>query len=238
MSRRHKKSRHAAPTRRKPLVLIAMFLILIGTGVVDGLITNRWSPSDELERASEAIQNIPATIGAWEGEENELDERSMRIAAATGAVKRTYRHRETGQWVSVTLLCGPHGPISLHPPTVCFTSAGWVVENNPESTDFAFGQDATCHFWQADFGRIQDHARQRIVTNWGWNDGTGWKASANPRFEYAGSPYLFKLYFTSNDDLASEQHKHVRDEFIRLFLDEFDRTVLDQIQDSTSRNEK
>jgi hypothetical protein len=214
-----------------------VFLVLIGGGVVNGFITHRWSPSDELQRAADAIQNVPVTIGEWEGEDAEIDERTMRVAAATGAFKRTYKHRETNDWISVTVMCGPHGPISLHPPTVCFTGAGWDLESDPETADVAFGQNSTCQFWQADFALSEKMQQQRIVTNWGWNNGNGWKASANPRFEYAGSPYLFKLYFTSPADFAAGEKKSLRDDFMRQFLDEFDRTVIDTLNNTTSRNE-
>lgn len=234
MSNHHNKTK---PAKNKPILPIVMFLLLIGGGVVDGFITHRWSPSDELERATAALENVPATIGEWDSTEIELDERSMRVAAATGALKRTYTNRDTNDWISVTVMCGPHGPISLHPPTVCFVGAGWELDSDAETADVPFQQDSTCEFWQADFSKSESQQQQTIVTNWGWNNGSGWKASANPRFEYAGSPYLFKLYFTSTAHLATGEKKAVRDEFMRQFLNEFERTVIDTLKPNISRNE-
>lgn len=234
MSNRHNKTK---PAKNKPILPIVMFLLLIGGGVVDGFITNRWTPSDELQRATEALQNVPVTIGEWEGVNDEIDERTMRVAAATGAIKRIFTNRETNDWISVTVMCGPHGPISLHPPTVCFVGAGWELAGDAETADIPFKQDSTCEFWQAEFARTERLQQQTIVTNWGWNNGSGWKASDNPRFEYAGSPYLFKLYFTSPAHLARDEKKILRDEFMRQFLIEFERTVIDTLKPNNSRNE-
>lgn len=220
-------------SKRNSAILAATILLLLGAGVADGIITNRWAPSDELQRASAAIQNLPLEIGEWTGVDREIDERELKIAAATAFIQRTYTNQTTGDQIIVTCLCGPHGPISLHPPTVCFTGAGWRLTEQEKPENYDLDDQTTCRFWQARFTRRNQLQEEEIVTDWSWNNGEGWKASTNPRFEYAGSPFLYKLYFTSPARLANEQSKSLRDDFVKMFLSEFDRTVLESQQKTT-----
>lgn len=224
------------PTRRLVVVLSALALIAVA-GAVDGYFSQRWVSTELLHEASAALHDLPLTIGEWEGTEGEINPQQLKIAEATGALYRVYRHRTTQESFSVMLLCGPHGPISLHPPTVCFVGAGWNLTAAPESQDYIEGKSPGCQFWQAKFDRSGDLRREAILTDWSWNNGQGWKASTDPRFEFAGSPYLFKLYVTGSAPTDSEADRTVREEFVRQLTHEFDRTVLKRIAKTDSSQE-
>lgn len=214
---------------------VGALVLIVAVGIADGRISNRWISTEALDEASQAMQNLPLTIGEWEGTDGSLTEQQLKIAEATGSLVRVYQHRPTGETVTVMLLCGPHGPISLHPPTVCFVGAGWELTSNPEAQNYADASAPQCAFWQASFARVQEYEQTRILTDWAWNAGNGWSASSDPRFEFAGAPFLYKLYVTSSANGDSEETRLRRTEFLRLLTAEFQRTVLKQVASTDER---
>ncbi len=217
--------------------MVCALTLLVGAGIVDGYFSQRWVSTELLQEASAALHELPLTIGEWEGTEGEINPQQLKIAEATGSLLRVYRHRTTGESFSVMLLCGPHGPISLHPPTVCFVGAGWNLTAAPESHEYVDREATACQFWQARFDRSSDLRRDAILTDWAWNNGQGWKASSDPRFEFAGSPYLFKLYVTGSVPTDSDADRKLRAEFVRELTEAFDRTVLKRIAKTDSSQE-
>jgi len=224
-----KKSEIKKRSHRLLLIGFSSFLLLVAGGIVDGYISHRWVGSDSLEQASSVIRQLPEKIGEWESKNLEISDRILTVAGATGYSKRLYYNEQTGDWISVTLLCGPHGPISLHPPTVCFTGAGWNLTHPKKTVRYSPRENVTAATWQAGFRRQEEFEEQEIVADWSWNDGTGWKASKNPRYEFAGSPYLFKLYIVSDVALTTDETIARRDQFVNALLNELDRTVFSSL---------
>lgn len=233
-----KKSERRMRSTRLLLVTVSSLLLLAASGIVDGYLTHRWSGSESLELAAAALDNLPKTIGEWGSEELEITQQVLTVAGATGYAKRMYQNRETGEWIVVTLLCGEHGPISLHPPTVCFTGAGWRAEGKEQIVKYSPTKDAKATTWQAGFLKREDFEEQNIVADWSWNNGTGWRASNNPRYEFAGSPFLIKLYVISDADLTQENAKDRRDQFVKSLLAEIDRTVFDTLSSIDNQDGK
>src|SRR5262245_44831048 len=110
---------------RQPSALIggAPFVacaVLLASGVLHGLWSGRWQFSDEASKATERLEQVSLAIGDWDGDEHEIDSRQIRAAGATGYLSRRYVNRQTGEVIWCTVLCGPPGPIAVHPPDVCF----------------------------------------------------------------------------------------------------------------------
>ena len=223
------KQPHPQTRRSRILIPFCGLVLIIAAGIADGVITNRWDRSGSLQQVSKLLSDLPKKIGEWESIELEIPPQQLVIAGATGSVARQYTHTKTGASIQVTLLCGPHGPISLHPPTVCFTGAGWTQKTPEQKQEFQKTEDSQHTFWECRFTRENDLREQVILTDWAWSDGSGWVASDNPRFEYASSPFLIKLYITSEASLADGEARAQRDQFVNLLLDEIERTITDPI---------
>lgn len=211
-------------------------LLIVAVGILEGKISHRWGPSNDLKLASTAVETLPETIGDWESEKLEIEEQTLTLAGATGHLKRIYRNPETGEWHVVTLLCGKHGPISLHAPTLCFTGSGWRAAGPEKVVEYSPREGMVAQAWQVAFDRREDFKEEHIMVDWTWNDGSGWRATDNARFEYAGAPYLFKLYVVSDGDQIGGEGKARRDQFVKSLLKELDRTVFDSLTSTNTQD--
>ena len=196
---------------RRDLALCAggLVILLVAAGADAFLNGGINDPQDFIEAAA-SLDRLPATIGSWTSTTGKIDERERRLADIACSVRRKYRHSETGQIVTLTILCGAAGPMSVHPPTACFEGVGYALVAGPTVTGI---EDDTGHgvtLNKASF-RLQDSSLSEVVrVFWGWSTDGQWDAPANPRLTYRGEPVLFKLYVvdrayeTTNDLPQSE----------------------------------
>ena len=99
---------------------------LVACGIVHGFWTDRWAPPAETAQAAERLNAIPLELGEWDGETLEVkaDEAGAGVA---GCIKRRYVHRKSGTTISLFLVCGRPGPVSIHTPEVCYGASGFLV---------------------------------------------------------------------------------------------------------------
>jgi hypothetical protein len=177
----------------KLLPVAAAFLLLAAYGVAEGLWTDRWNTSRAAEIAAARLAGVPSTVGEWEGEDSEMDARVVALAELKGYVQRKYTHRETGGVVSVLLLCGKPGPISVHTPDICFQGQGYVMAAPAQRRGVEAGGLAA-EFWQGRFEHKGALVPEATTALWAWSADGRWQAPDNPRFHFARSGALFKLY--------------------------------------------
>jgi hypothetical protein len=179
--------------RALPLVAVAALLAL--AGLVQGLWTGRWHTSHALEGALARLDAVPLTVGDWQGRALETDEEQRVQAGAAGCLHRRYEDRRTGEVVSILLVCGRPGPVSVHPPDVCFRGAGYEPAAAPARAEVPADAPAPpATFWAAEFVKRDTGLPRRLRVYWAWGaDGT-WDAPANPRLAFARFPVLYKLY--------------------------------------------
>jgi hypothetical protein len=168
--------------------------LLLAAGVVHGLWTERWTPSPALEQACGQVPLVPLVIGDWQGEDLETDAATYALAGARSYWARTYTNRVNGVSVFAILMCGRTGKMAVHTPEVCYRGAGYDLLETPVHTVLRddLGTEAGV-MWSARFAK-QAGTGSDLRLYWGWNDGTGWQAPANPRWDFRGRPYLYKLY--------------------------------------------
>jgi len=137
-------------------------------------------------------------IGQWRGYDLEVSQREREAAGAEKLIRRRYVNMADGRAVELMLLCGPAGPISVHPPTVCLTAGGWTQASQPASVKISGGGTNEADvFWSALFRRMQPDSGLPVQVLWSWNPGSYWMTPAHPRVTFAGRPYLYKLYVIS-----------------------------------------
>src|SRR5260221_3453786 len=101
--------------------LLVGLLLVLATGFVHGLWTNRWKLSDEPGVSCQLLSQVAMNIGDWEGRDlSPLDEQTLTIGEIEGYLTRVYVNRQTGQEVAVMILCGRGGPIAQHTPDICY----------------------------------------------------------------------------------------------------------------------
>src|SRR6516164_3650916 len=96
-------------------VFVALLLIL-ATGFVHGMWTGRWRIDHELEEAAARLDRAPGDIGDWKARPEPIDADSLARAGAIGSWSRSYRNDASGDVLTVILLCGRAGPMSVHRP--------------------------------------------------------------------------------------------------------------------------
>jgi hypothetical protein len=171
------------------LPLAAAVVLLASSAIVHGLWTGRWGLSTDVQAAAARCDDLPMTIGEWDGRAGQLDPGQIQVGEIVGYCSRQYVNRRTKQHVAILLICGRPGPVSVHTPDVCYAATAGYVAGNPDH--YKAGADAdfvTARF--AKPGPTPDPLR----IFWSWSDGGPWSAPENPRLTFGGSGALYKLY--------------------------------------------
>jgi hypothetical protein len=178
--------------------------------------TNRWARSRELEEAVARLNQTPLDSGDWRAEDQELTPREVERGEIAGHLRRRYRNRRTGEVVSVLLLVGRAGPMSVHTPDVCYRGAGYR-QSTPESrAELTLpGTDSVAQFRTADFVKEAPATTSRLRIYWAWNAHGAWEAPDNARTALAGWPAVYKLYVV-RQTVSSNQA--LEDRVVRDFL--------------------
>jgi hypothetical protein len=125
----------------------------------------------------------------------------------------TYLNRSTGDVVNVAVILGPPGPIAVHTPEICYSSKEYKQTSHRRHEDLPEGDS----LWSVSF-RSNSVDAQSFAVYYGWSDGDVWHATYDPRFEYAGSPYLYKLQLAGRSNRVDADADH---EACRRFLEAY-----------------
>lgn len=200
---------------------LAALAIVIASGAVHGIWTGRWSTSRELEDRVAALGRIPRTIGDWRGQALSLDRRTTEVGEIAGYLMRRYEDPR-GDALTVLIVCGRPGPISVHTPEVCYPGAGFVASAPTSKRVIGSGPAGQPdEFWVAEFVKPGAVLPERLRILYAWNSDGIWKASAQPRLEFGASPALYKLYVVVDGAVADQPDRgDVGVEFLRKLLPE------------------
>lgn len=167
--------------------------------VASGVVQRRWAESgDSLRQAVARLENVPDVVGDWKvKQELTIPDRQLAIGEIDGYLSRTYVNETDGKSVNVIIVCGRAGPISVHTPDICFEGQGMRSLRDQEKTDIrAEGSRLIGEFWHCDFANPNAPSSTGVGTFWTWSAGGSWSAPTYPRLEFAGKPYLYKMYVT------------------------------------------
>lgn len=202
------------------LFSITAILLVVGIGIAQGMLSDRWGIPANVTAAAQMLQSIPLTVGKWQGRDGEpLSERAVKVSGAVGYISRSYSN-DSSDVVSVMILCGRPGPISSHAPDVCFEGAGLVqtADAQPRAVPGEAGAKRT--FNTAEFRPPATRPGPNVGTYWGCSvDGREWDAVSDGRFEYAGHPHLYRAIITSTSPMTvAEGETPVIEAFLAEFL--------------------
>lgn len=186
---------------RRDLVLISTGLAVVCCALVADNSVNGHvqDSSDAIHAAVQRLASIPESIGPWTSVDHEISDREQEVAGIVGYIRRTYTNHKTGYEVQLTVLCGPSGPIAVHPPTACFQGIGYSVVSGPTLTRLKAADDVeTWEFNKSSFRQDDASIPDLVRVFWGWSTDGHWKAPSTPRLEFRGKPFLFKIYVTDH----------------------------------------
>jgi hypothetical protein len=179
---------------RQWLAYLTALTVVLATGLVHGLWTQRWSNGGDLGAARARLEHVPLTLGDWHGTALELDAATLARAEVAGYFWRRYLHQGDGRTVTALVLCGRFGPLSVHTPEVCYGAIGFQPMEPPQRVAVPLGpSDKPAEVWTARFEK-QGPVPEYLRVFWGWSAGDGWQAPDNPRFTFRAAPVLYKLY--------------------------------------------
>jgi hypothetical protein len=141
-------------------------------------------------------------------EERDVPPLVLETLRCEGHVHRSYVNRETGETVNVALIVGPSGPTAVHTPEICFSSRAYEI-TDPRETKFfgASGDSDSSSLWKTRF-RSQNAEAGELQVYYGWSTGGAWTASQSPRFEFGGSPLLYKIQVSAQMGPTKEDGPH------------------------------
>jgi hypothetical protein len=176
------------------------------SGIVHGLWTDRWAGSEELAAAVARLDDIALDLGDWRGEE--VQPNPGQFSTVSGHCYRRYQNRRTGASVTVALVCGRPGPVSIHTPDVCYAAGGFEIEP-PSRVTLPAGPDApAAEFWTAQMQKTRATDRTTLRVFWSWNAAGAWEVPDQPRLAFARHEALYKLYLvrelTTTGEAAEE----------------------------------
>ena len=181
------------------LCIVAIVVITVVSGVVEGTLSGRWGPSVDLVAAGQALGSFPKEIGDWEMQkEDQVDEKVLEVLRCTGSLHRVYMNRETGQVVNVALIVGPPGPPSVHVPEICYSSQAHTQEGPRQSVRLAAADGSRDgDFWSLTF-RPNDVNSLPLSVFYAWSSGQRWEAAENPRMSLSGTKILYKIQLAAD----------------------------------------
>jgi hypothetical protein len=173
-------------------ILLAVALTIY-SGVLQGQMRNRWGPSPDTLRAADKLKEIPSQFGDWRLlSTGKLGETAEKMLECAGYIVRNYQNRSTGDLVSVTLLIGPPGPISVHTPEICLPSRNFQALGKREQVAIRDNNGQDDQFWALGY-KAGNLSGDLLRVYYAWSAGGRWTAADDPRFKYAGQPYLYKI---------------------------------------------
>jgi Protein of unknown function (DUF3485) len=206
---------------------LVAFALVVGSGLVHGRLTDRWGTSTALARAVARLDRVPRSIGDWQSQDVAMDRRQIDRAQIQGYLSRKYRNVRDGREISVLLVCGRPGPISVHTPDVCYAGAGYEAGAPPLPGSLAT-EDHRAAVLKARFTKGDALVPETLDIFWAWNARGVWEAPDNPRIKFASCQALFKVYVIagrSGAEAANRVEPAVDEDFARPFLTALDRAL-------------
>src|SRR5262249_10544907 len=202
-------------------------VILIASGAVHGVWTDRWTVSAALAAATDKLADVPLTVGEWDAEALAMDPEQQAAAGISGYAQRRFTHRRTGQSLSVLIVCGRAGPVAVHPPEVCYTASGFELVG--PRTRHSLGPEASqapAEFFVGHFVKKTDATPLHLRIFWSWSSNGAWSAPDDSRIAFASKPVLYKLYLVrpmARGDEPVDEDPGL--EFLRLLLPQLQQTL-------------
>ena len=202
--------------------------ILMGSELLHGRWTDRWSFSGELEAACAKFPkpDEPMIVGDWKGEPGEpLKADDIALGEIAGYINQVFTH-PSGAAVHVLVVCGRPGPIAVHTPEVCLGGEGCTQDGTKQRYPVDLSGSDKVEFWVGQFYWLDGGLRKDRRTFWTYSSNGKWTAEDNPRLSFARFPFLYKIYIVRQ--MSRRDEKLQEDptlDFIKVFMPELQKRL-------------
>lgn len=172
--------------------LATVLSMTVMSGLVHGYLDARWTTERDVQESAANLLQLPEKVGPWVlASDLELPSAAQRVLRCYGYLNREYWNPDTGQRVVVAVLFGPRGPIAVHTPEICYSSAGTQpIGNRVAETIETDGQSD--QLWRIQLGRGDDPSP--VLDVWyAWSEGGPWYAGEYPRLWMTDRLYKIQL---------------------------------------------
>jgi hypothetical protein len=175
------------------LSVVLVLAVTLVCGALYGRLSHRWGPSADMQAAAEKLEGIPGHFGNWKQASSEkMTSSVVKMLQCAGYISRVYVNQVTGEKVNVVVLLGPPGPIAVHTPEICYSSKDYRQQEARKRMAVGKTEGAENEFWSLTF-RSNNLRGDLLRVCYGWSTGDRWSASEQPRYSFAGRPYLYKI---------------------------------------------
>lgn len=191
--------------------------VVLGSGLLHGRHTGRWQPLPPLDEYLARLNAVPPVIGDWQATDMHLDPEELARGGIQGHVYRSYHNRKTGEVVTVMVVSGRPGPISVHTPDVCYRGVGYEPITDPVRVEVAAG-GSTRSLWMLRFRKPGGLPGRDLEIHWGWTTGGRVEAPGNSRITYSTAPALYKVYLIRDRRPGAAKATEAETEFLRALV--------------------
>jgi hypothetical protein len=211
--------------RTLPILIAIAVVVLLGK--VGGNWTDRWTIGHEIEPAAVRLGRVSLALGDWTGQELEFNAREHAGTGIRAGLLRRYVNRRTDARVTVLIVCGRPGPISVHTPEVCYAAAGYEVIGDRIQATVPLGPETPpARFWKVRLRKLGAVVPEMLGVHYAWSATGLWRApEREPRLEFAGRPSLYKLYVIDDRATAEPAATDPTIAFIQALLPELERSL-------------
>ena len=174
------------------IALLSCCGLIMASGLLHGVITDRWTDPEDIEKAVSSFQFFPLELENWKGEL--LNQDNSKDSGLAASISVRYQNQSTGKKVTVFLGCGRPGPVSIHTPDVCYAASGFDVEPQSTETFATATKEKTGKLFTARFKKTKGGEQTLLRIYWTWNAAGEWTVAENPRLQYHSQKVLYKLY--------------------------------------------
>ena len=200
--------------RMLPIPIV--FGAIVSSALIPGIWADRWTASAAFEQNDGRLSNVPLTVGDWSGQDVEVSVRERDAANAKGLLHRRYVNGRTGGAISLMIVFGRPGPVSVHTPDICYPGSGFDEVGAVSRFDLPGAPGG--QMWARRFQKASA-APTQIRVLYGWTADGKWQAPDNPRLAFVRAPFLYKMYVVrqlARPDESIDGDPAV--EFLRAFL--------------------
>jgi hypothetical protein len=187
-------------TPKKRNIVAACVLLTLLSGGINGYISQRWGYGEEMDSAAHRVNAMPLQFGPWKAEKlTKLGDGAEKMLRCAGNVVGAYRHEATGEQVSVVMMVGPAGPLSVHTPEVCYRASNYSVHGNKQQLQIVDDEGEAHNFLSITL-RENSAANRLLRVYYSWNRDQQWTSPESPRTTFAGAPMLYKIQVATHVD--------------------------------------
>ncbi len=186
------------------LHIVAAALLLLATGVADGLQTGRWSPRTDAD-ADLLLVRLPARVADWESSPGLTPEHPRTVEV----VCRTYQHAVTGRTVRMLAVSGLSEDVAAWDAIRVLTGPAWrpmaragtltVLEPDPGgAADRVHTLQVEDHYQPASL-----QTRQRILAS-AWTDRELLLSASGPPDSTGRGRHVYQIVLVQDWDFSSQ----------------------------------